>query len=167
MLKKTILAMALIIGLTGFNTAHADAGLVSFKQLSLDTALELAHTTLKNCRENGYQVAVAVVDRMGNLQVNIRDQLAGVHTTETAYRKAWTAVSFRNSTMEMSKLTKTGETQWGIRFVDKALMAGGGLIVEAAGSIVAGIGVSGAPGGDLDENCAKVGIESIIDQLEF
>jgi uncharacterized protein GlcG (DUF336 family) len=46
-------------------------------------------------------------------------------------------------------------------------MAGGGLIVEAAGSIVAGIGVSGAPGGDLDENCAKVGIESIIDQLEF
>ena len=62
MLKKTISAMALIIGLTGFNTAHADAGLVSFKQLSLDTALELAHTTLKNCRENGYQVAVAVVD---------------------------------------------------------------------------------------------------------
>ena len=48
-----------------------------------------------------------------------------------------------------------------------AMMAGGGLIVEAAGSIVAGIGVSGAPGGDLDENCAKVGIESIIDQLEF
>jgi uncharacterized protein GlcG (DUF336 family) len=69
--------------------------------------------------------------------------------------------------MEMSKLTKTGESQWGIRFVDNALMAGGGLIVEAAGSIVAGIGVSGAPGGDLDENCAKVGIESIIDQLEF
>jgi uncharacterized protein GlcG (DUF336 family) len=82
-------------------------------------------------------------------------------------RKAWTAVNFRSSTMEMSKLTKTGESQWGIRFVDNALMAGGGLIVEAAGSIVAGIGVSGAPGGDLDENCAKVGIESIIDQLEF
>ena len=59
---------------------------MSFKQLSLDTALELAHTTLRNCRENGYQVAVAVVDRMGNLQVNIRDQLAGAHTTETAYR---------------------------------------------------------------------------------
>jgi uncharacterized protein GlcG (DUF336 family) len=69
--------------------------------------------------------------------------------------------------MEMSKLTKMGQAQWGIRFVDKALMAGGGLIVEAAGSIVAGIGVSGAPGGELDEDCAKVGIASIIDQLEF
>ena len=167
MLKKVISIMTLIIGLAGTDSARADSALVSFKQLSLDTALELAHTTLKDCRKNGYQVAVAVVDRMGNLQVNLRDQFAGAHTTETAFRKAWTAVNFRISTMEMSKLTKTGEAQWGIRFVDKALMAGGGLIVEAAGSIVAGIGVSGAPGGELDERCAKVGIESIIDQLEF
>jgi uncharacterized protein GlcG (DUF336 family) len=167
MLKKEIFIMTLLIGLAGINPAHADSALVSFKQLSLDTALELAHRTLKDCRKNGYQVAVAVVDRMGNLQVNLRDQFAGAHTTETAFRKAWTAVNFRISTMEMSKLTKTGQAQWGIRFVDKALMAGGGLIVEAAGSIVAGIGVSGAPGGELDEDCAKAGIESIIDQLEF
>ena len=167
MLNKVIFTMTLIIGLAGTDSARAESALVSFEQLSLDTALVLAHTTLKNCRKNGYQVAVAVVDRMGNLQVNLRDQFAGAHTTETAFRKAWTAVNFRISTMEMSELTKTGEAQWGIRFVDKALMAGGGLIVEAAGSIVAGIGVSGAPGGELDESCAKVGIESIIDQLEF
>ncbi len=167
MLKKVTSIITLIIGLAGVNPAYADSALVSFKQLSLDTALNLAHATLKDCRAKDYQVAVAVVDRMGNLQVNLRDQLAGAHTTETAFRKAWTAVNFRTSSMKMSKLTKAGETQWGIRFLDKSLMVGGGLIVEVAGSIVAGIGVSGAPGGKLDENCAKVGIESIIDQLEF
>lgn len=167
MLKKMTSACLLVWGVSGFTAAHADEALVEFKQLSLDTALELAHTTMKDCRQRGFQVAVAVVDRMGNLQVNIRDQFAGAHTTETAYRKAWTAVSFRTSSMELSKLTQSDNPQWGIRFVDKALMAGGGLIVEAAGSIVAGIGVSGAPGGEADEACAEVGIESIVDRLEF
>ena len=46
-------------------------------------------------------------------------------------------------------------------------MAGGGVQVEAAGSIVGGIGVSGAPGGELDDACARAGIESITEKLEF
>ena len=167
MLKKTLSTGMLILGVSSFTPSHASEALVEFKQLSLDTALELAHTTIKDCRQRGFQVAVAVVDRMGNLQVNLRDQFAGAHTTETAYRKAWTAVSFRTSSMELSKLTQSDNPQWGIRFVDKALMAGGGLIIEAAGSIVGGIGVSGAPGGESDEACANVGLESIVDQLEF
>ncbi|NQW01008.1 MAG: heme-binding protein [Rhodospirillales bacterium] len=167
MLKKSLAVLAVVVGSGSVQSAGAAEALVTFKQLTLDTALELAQTTLHDCRQRGFQVAVAVVDRMGNLQVNLRDQYAGAHTTETAYRKAWTAVSFRTSTMELSQLTQADNPQWGIRFVDKALMAGGGLIVEAAGSIVAGIGVSGAPGGDSDEACAQVGIESIIDRLEF
>ena len=67
----------------------------------------------------------------------------------------------------MWEQTKTGTTASGIRFVRDALMAGGGVPVEAAGSIVGGIGVSGAPGGDIDDECARVGIESIADLLEF
>ncbi len=159
--------LALLTVLFGYGAARGEEGLVSYKQLSLDTALGLAHRTMKACRLQGFQVAVAVVDRMGNLQVNIRDQYAGAHTTDTAYRKAWTAVSFRTSTMELSQLTQSDKPQWGIRFVEKALMAGGGLIIESAGSIVGGIGVSGAPGGAADEDCAIVGIESIADALEF
>ncbi len=167
MLKKTLSVLAILTGIIGSGSALADEGLVEFKQLTLDTALQLAHTTMKDCRARGFQVAVAVVDRMGNLQVNIRDQYAGAHTTDTAYRKAWTAVSFRTSTMELTELTQSGQAQSGIRFVDKALMAGGGLIIESAGSIVGGIGVSGAPGGEADEACAEAGIESIADLLAF
>ena len=147
--------------------SKADEALVNFKVLSLSTALELAQETLNDCRNNGYQIAVAVVDRFGNLQVLLRDRFAGPHTTETARRKAWTAASFKTDTIELSKLSQAGEPFSPIRFVTGALMAGGGVQVKSAGSIVAGIGVSGAPGGDLDDACARVGIEAIAEKLEF
>ncbi len=146
--------------------AKADS-LVTFKTLSPELALKLALETLKACRKAGYQVAVSVVDRSGVLQVTLRDQLAGVHTPETARRKAWTAVSFRTDTMVMEENTKAGLPQNGVRFVADALMVGGGVPVEANGVIVGGVGVSGAPGGDADDKCARVGIEAIVEDLEF
>ncbi|MBC8338316.1 MAG: heme-binding protein [Rhodospirillales bacterium] len=141
--------------------------LVTFKSLSLETAQELAQAALADCRKRGFQVAVAVVDRSGILQVTLRDRYAGPHTPETSRRKAWTAISFRTSTGELSKLTQAGKSQSGVRDVSGALMLGGGVPVEAAGSIVAGVGVSGAPGGDLDEACAQAGIEAIADKIAF
>ncbi|MBT6589981.1 MAG: heme-binding protein, partial [Rhodospirillaceae bacterium] len=121
----------------------------------------------KSCRDSGFQVAVVVVDRFGILQVAIRDQLAGPHTIETARRKAWTAVSFRTDTEAMADLTQAGKPQSGVRQVPGALMIGGGVPVEAAGAMVAGIGISGAPGGKADDTCARDGIQSIIEKLEF
>jgi len=44
---------------------------------------------------------------------------------------------------------------------------GGGLPIEAAGALVGGIGVSGAPGGDLDQACAQAGIDAIQMDLDF
>jgi uncharacterized protein GlcG (DUF336 family) len=41
------------------------------------------------------------------------------------------------------------------------------MIVQAGGSLVAGIGVSGAPGGEADDACAKAGIEAVRDKLDF
>lgn len=57
--------------------------------------------------------------------------------------------------------------QSGIRNLPGAVIIGGGLIVEAGGSLVGAVGVSGAPGGDADEACARAGIEAIRDKLEF
>lgn len=167
MLKNLALACAMtaLISLP----VHADdqPALVSFKVMTLETAQKLAQATLDDCRKKGYQIAVTVVDRFGTVQVTLRDRFAGVHTPETARRKAWTAVSFRTDTMTMWEQTKAGAPASGVRFVGDALMAGGGVPVEAAGSIVGGVGVSGAPGGAIDDECARVGIESIADLLEF
>jgi uncharacterized protein GlcG (DUF336 family) len=141
--------------------------MVAFKILTPEIASELAQATLRSCRASGYQVTVVVVDRFGILQIAIRDQLAGPHTVETARRKAWTASTFRTDTVTMADATQAGKEQSGVRHVPGVLMVGGGVPVEAAGVVVAGIGVSGAPGGKLDDKCARDGINAIIEKLEF
>jgi uncharacterized protein GlcG (DUF336 family) len=148
-------------------TAKAEEGLFSSKSLTLDTALTAATAALEKCRTEGFQVAVAVVDRMGILQVLLRDRYAGAHTPKTAKGKAWTATSFRTNTSELAELTQPGQPQSGVRQIPGALMLGGGMVIEAAGSMVGAIGVSGAPGGQQDDLCAGAGIEAIEDIIAF
>ena len=151
-------------------SAHAAAAqepLTAYKSLSPELALDLARASLADCRKRGFQVAVAVVDRFGVTQVMLRDRFAGPHTPVTAAGKAWTAASFRTSTTELNAISQPGMMQAGIRNLPGAVIIGGGLIVEAGGSLVGAIGVSGAPGGDADEACAKAGIAAIRDKLDF
>lgn len=108
-----------------------------------------------------------MVDRGGNLQALLRDRYAGPHTPDTAIGKAWTAVSFRQNTSELLGLTAAGQPAAGIRDIPGVMVLGGGVKIEAAGAIVAGIGVSGAPGGQLDDQCAEAGIAAIEDVLLF
>jgi uncharacterized protein GlcG (DUF336 family) len=147
--------------------ALAQDGLVTYKTMSPEVALDLARAALSACRQRGFQVAVAVVDRAGLVQVVLRDRFAGPHTPPTATGKAWTAVTFRTSTTELVALTQPGMPQSGLRDLPGAVVLGGGMLVEAAGTIVGAVGVSGAPGGDADDACAKDGIEAIRDKIDF
>src|SRR6478735_12279594 len=147
--------------------ARAQDALVSYKSLSPEVALDLARAALASCRARGFQVAVAVVDRFGVTQVMLRDRFAGPHTPSTATGKAWTAASFKTSTTELNEISQPGMMQAGIRNLPGAVVIAGGLIVEAGGSLVGAVGVSGAPGGDADEACAKAGIDSVRDKLDF
>lgn len=135
--------------------------------LTPEVALKLAEAARASCNASGYQVAVAVVDRAGLLQAFVRDRFATPHTVEVAERKAWTALSFRIPTSAMEAATAPDTDMMGIRHASRALMVGGGLPIEAAGSLVGGIGISGAPGGDLDEICAADGLAAIEEDLLF
>ena len=162
------LASLLLAGITVCATAHAEQeATVSFKQMTPETAQKAALAALEDCRRQGFQVAVAIVDRAGLLQFFVRDRFAGPHTIDVARNKAWTSVSFRISTAELGRATKPGTPESGIRAVTGVMVNGGGMPIEAAGSLVGGIGVSGAPGGAADEACAVAGIDAIIDDLEF
>lgn len=165
-MKRLAVALFLASCLTGPVQADENV-LVTLKSMTPETALTLAQATLQDCRDRGYQVTVAVVDRSGTIQVLLRDRYAGVHTVETARRKAWTAVSFRTDTVVMAEETAAGKEASGVRFVDQALMVGGGVVIQAAGAMVGGIGVSGAPGGPADDECARVGIDVIQGDLDF
>ena len=161
------LVQALAVALLLATPARAQDALVTYKSLNPELALDLARAALGECRKRGYQVAVAVVDRFGVTQVMLRDRLAGAHTPATAAGKAWTAVSFRTSTTELVAATQPGMPQAAVRNLPGAVILGGGLIIEAQGSLLGAVGVSGGPGGDADEACAKVGIDAVRDKLDF
>lgn len=145
----------------------AQEGTFSTRSLTPEAALAAANAAIQSCRKQGYQVAVAVVDRSGVTQVLLRDRFAGAHTTEVAVNKAWTAASFRTSTTDLARETQPGMPMSGLRNLPRFLAAGGGLMIEAGGNSLGAIGVSGAPGGEADDSCAKAGIAAIQDSIEF
>jgi uncharacterized protein GlcG (DUF336 family) len=147
--------------------AMAQEATYTVKLMTPETALKAAQAALGKCRDDGYQVAVAVVDRSGVTQVVLRDRFAGAHTVRMAIDKAWTAVSFRTDTAELARATQPGSPQSGIRHRPRVAAVGGGVMIEGAGSLLGGIGVSGAPGGDRDEVCARAGVRAIQDSLDF
>ena len=147
--------------------AQGAAGTFALRVLTPEAALKATQAALAECRRQGYQVAVAVVDRSGLEQTLIRDRFAGAHTPETATNKAWTAMSFRTSTTDLARASQAGQPSSGLRDLPRFVGLGGGMVIEAGGSIVGGIGVSGAPSGDVDDNCAKAGISAIRDEIEM
>lgn len=147
--------------------AAAEKMLESFMSLSVAGAQQAAQAALARCQKDGFTVAVSVVDRGGQPLVMLRDPLAGAHTSQTAINKASTAVSFRTDTTELAETTQAGKPSSGIRQLPNVIAVGGGVVIRAKGSIVGGIGVSGAPGGDSDEACAKAGIAAINDAMEL
>lgn len=161
--SAALLAAALAIPAT----AQDETATVEFQVLKPEIAIELAVATMKACRDEGFQVGVAVVDRFGVTQAFVRDRFAGAHTVETATRKAWTAVSFRTDTLELDAVSRPDGPAYGVRFIPQALPFGGGVMVENAGTLVGAVGVSGAPGADLDDACARKGITAISDKLDF
>ena len=139
----------------------------SVKLLTPETALTAAQAALAHCRKAGHQVAVAVVDRSGLVQVLLRDRYAGAHTLDIAPQKAWTAASFRISTAALAIETQAGKPMSGIRAAPRVMAIAGGQVIEAGGAVLGAIGVSGAPGGEADDACAAAGIKAIADAIEF
>ncbi|TRZ56592.1 MAG: heme-binding protein [Rhodocyclaceae bacterium] len=164
-MRQLLIAVLTLIGVSGFT--FAQEAVFQTKSLTPETALAAAQAALESCRKQGYQVAVAVVDRAGITQVLLRDRFAGAHTIEVATNKAWTAASFRTSTISLAAETQAGKPMSGLRGLPRFLAAGGGIVIEGGGTFLGGIGVSGGPGGEADAGCAEAGLKAISDALEF
>ncbi len=163
---QAVMAAAVLV--FGASSAMADDdAIVVYKSLSPETALQAAQAALKQCRADGFQVAVAVVDRFGQPQVMLRDRFAGLPAADTATSKAYTALSFRAATSELAKSIRSGQLDAGLARLPHVAMLAGGLMIEAGGTLLGGIGVSGAPGGDKDEACARAGLDAIRVKIDF
>src|SRR5512147_2602012 len=132
-----LVALASTAGSAGAQAAKLTQPLTT---LQTGAALTAAQAAFERCRKDGYTVTVAVVDRSGNALAVLRDPLAGAHTVQTALGKASTAVSFRVDTSELARETQAGRPQSGIRAIPGVVAVGGGLTIQAKGSLLGGIG---------------------------
>ncbi len=164
MKKKIILVATSAMILMGGSAYAEDPPIVPIKRLSMEIALQIAQGAIEQCRKEGVQVAVTVVDRGGHAQVVLRDVLAMDLTLTISKQKAYTAMSFNSPT---SALENRFKTPFAVGKIDGLVMSAGGLPINAAGTILGGVGVSGAPSGETDEKCAKAGIETVIADLEM
>ncbi len=130
--------------------------------LPLDIAQKAANAAMAKCKADGYRVSVAVVARSGSTKVLIRGDGAGPHTVGSSTGKAFTSASMGQPTAKLAALIKDKPFLDGLRDMDPRLVIlGGALPIKLSGKLVGGIGVGGAPGGHLDEACAKAGLEAI------
>jgi uncharacterized protein GlcG (DUF336 family) len=158
---------ALALLALGATAALADSATFTVRSLTPEAALKAAQAALAKCRAEGFQVAVAVVDRSGVTQALLRDRFAAPHTVDTAQRKAQTAINFKMNTAALDRELQPGKASAGIRNLPHVAAVAGGMVIEGAGALVGAIGVSGAPGPANDDVCAAAGLKAIAEDLEF
>jgi uncharacterized protein GlcG (DUF336 family) len=138
---------------------------ITVKKMSMELAAEIATKAVKTCRDLGYQVTAVVVDRNGNAQVMMRDVHASRFTAQIAEEKANAVILGGVSSGEIRNNRQ--DIRQELNHVNGILIMQGGLPIRAAGSILGAVGVSGAPGGDKDETCAKKALDSVQERLDF
>jgi uncharacterized protein GlcG (DUF336 family) len=153
------------IGLAASLATPASAQLLNHKDLSLATALTIATTAAETCKAQGNRVSVTVVGRNGEVIVQLRGDEASPHTIENSQRKAYTARTFRVASGEIANRLKENPA---LPFVHLSgvIAAQGALPIKVGDEVIGAVGVSGSPGGDKDEVCAKAGIDKAADQLK-
>jgi uncharacterized protein GlcG (DUF336 family) len=143
----------------------ANAQLLTHKDISLAIATTMATTAIETCKGQGYNVSVHVLGRDGQVILGLRNELAGAATMENSMKKAFTARTFRRSSGDFANSVKGNPTA-GALFLTNIVAAQGALPIKVGEDVIGAIGVSGAPGGDKDEACAKAGIDKVSAELK-
>src|SRR2546423_1286271 len=154
-------ALPLVCGLSG----PASAQLLNQKAIPAAMAITIAQTVIDTCKTNGFAVSVSVVGRSGELILQVRGDGAGPHTVENSFKKAYTSRTFRSSSGDFAKRLQDNPLLPLIH-LSNVVAAQGALPIKAGDDVIGAVGVSGAPGGEKDEVCAKAGIDKVADQLK-
>ena len=165
-----VVVIALV--LAGGAAAAQAQGLISVQRLSAPLANELVGETVAQCAQKGYAVTAVVVDLEGVRQALLRGNGAPIHTLDNAFYKAYSAASLtlarkENSTKEVAdRMAKNPATTIPQTPLPNVTYAVGGVTIKAGETAIGAIGVSGAPGGQFDEECARVALAKIKDRMK-
>jgi len=157
MIRKIVLASALLVP-----TVSLAQDLPTAPYLPLDMASQAAQAAVESCLDEGYNVSVAIVARSGVTKVILRADNAGPHTVGSSTGKAFTSASMGRDTAGLAGFIGGNPQNDGLRDMDSRLVIqAGGLPIKLGGALVGGIGVGGAPSGDIDATCARAGLDAI------
>jgi uncharacterized protein GlcG (DUF336 family) len=147
-------------------TGHAE-GLLATHRIPADLASQAAAEAVASCAKQGYAETAVVVDADGVRQSVLRGDRAGSHTLDSAFDKAYTSATFKADTTALVERSKTaaGFSNLFIQ-IPHLILLGGGVVIKVGDEVVGAIGAAGAPGGNLDEACARAGLDKIRDQLK-
>jgi uncharacterized protein GlcG (DUF336 family) len=159
-LKTPVLAITLAASLASAQAVRTE------KNMSLELANQIASATVAACTAGGYNVSAAVVDRAGTLRALQRADNAGPHTVAAAQGKAYTSASAKNTTLAMLDNVQKNPAAATLVHIPGFLIVGGGVPVKVGNEVIGAVGVGGAPGGHLDEQCAMAALEKVKDQLK-
>ncbi len=163
-MKTTLLLSSLLLS-TIACTSHAQA-VRAERNVSLDLANQIAAATVAACTANGYAVAATVVDRAGVVKAVHRADNAGPHTLDSSRQKAWTSASAKNSTLTMMEGAQKNSAAANLVYLPGFLLLGGGVPIRVGNEVIGGVGVGGAPGGHLDDQCATAGLDKVKELLK-
>ena len=136
------------------------------RNMSLDLANQIAAATVASCTTNGYAVTATVVDRAGSMRAVQRADNAGPHTLAASQEKAFTSASAKNTTLAMMEGAQKNPAAANLVYIPGFLLVGGGVPIKVGNEVIGAVGVGGAPGGHLDEQCAMAGIEKVKELLK-
>lgn len=151
---------------TAAPAAAATPAVRTERNMSLELANQIAAATVAACQANGYAVAAAVVDRAGSLRALQRADNAGPHTLSSSQAKAYTSASAKNTTLAMMEGSQKNPAGANLVYMPGFLLLGGGVPIRVGNEVIGAVGVGGAPGGHLDEQCALAGIDKVKDLLK-
>jgi uncharacterized protein GlcG (DUF336 family) len=161
---KPFLAAALC---TAALVRQADAqGLFATHRISADLANQAVAAVVAKCASEGYAETGVVVDADGLRQAVLRGNRAGAHTLDSAFAKAYTAASFKTDTTALVARSKSVPVLANLFKLPHLLLLGGGIVVKLGDEVIGAIGAAGAPGGDLDDGCARAGLDKIKDEIK-
>ncbi len=128
-------------------------------------AAEAASEAVAACAKDGYRETASVVDADGAAIATLRGDGAGIHSLDSALYKAYTAVSFKADTLALSARAKE-DALVALSKLPHVMFLGGGVVIKLGDEIIGAIGAAGAPGAQLDDACARAGLDKIKDRLQ-
>jgi len=164
MSKRAYLIAGLSLAAVVVGAVSVNAQLVANKDLSLPMALTIAQTAIDTCKSQGYSVSAHVLGRNGEILVSLRGDETAPHTMENSFKKAWTSRAQRIPSGKFAENVK-GNPNAGALHLSNMVPAQGALPIMIGEETIGAIGISGAPGGDKDEACAKTGIDKVAADL--